>query len=134
MRQPPRNRFVFAWKAYACETVVGGCGAIAGSPCKRPYSSEQNPCDVRKAQVPSPRRLWFVSPYPLRPIYRVDTAPIRVRYDEIFYPIRDFRGGVPTARDAAEVARVWRQEGRRSALYLALVADHVVKHCMKYRG
>jgi len=83
--------------------------------------------------VTVPVRLWYVSPYPLRPIYRVDTAP-QIGWDEVTYKVRDFRGGVPTAREAATVARAWRQEGRRSPLYLALVEDHVVKHCVKYDG
>ena len=44
----------------------------------------------------------------------------------------DMRGPFETGKAAVEDAKAWRNEGKRSDIYLILVVDTEVRHCMKF--
>lgn len=80
-------------------------------------------------------RSWFASPTRVRP-----GDPFPGKYEPSFYDyvgpdprvMPQMRGPFDTVKQAAEAAKVWREEGKRSDIWLVLVEGKVAQHCNVY--
>lgn len=79
-------------------------------------------------------RAWYVAPYRLGPWSSIRDGAILDMRGEVVGRASELRGGVGTAREAADLAHAWRAQGKRSRLWLVLVEDGRVTHASAYQG